>query len=287
MAKKTKKSPSLTAIIGFILGVGCVVIGIFGAGNANTFINAAAIFITIGGTTGVVIISFPAKRLKTLGSVLKKVFTHEKCDSLKDIDTLVALSQVSRQKGLLALETAVNDYTDDDFMIKGVLLLVDGADRDALRSSLMTELYFMQQRHKKGYGMLDMISATSPSLGLLGTYIGLIPMLVNLQDPSSIGPKMAVQLVTSFYGAFLAFIIFTPFSKRLKTLSAEEVTRKELIIEGLTGIQEGKNPRVLREELMTYISRKEAKGVSKRKNFEDEGKPEMKKVVNYGNRKAV
>lgn len=287
MAKKTKKSLSLTAVIGFLLGVGCVVIGIIGAGNADTFINVASIFITVGGTTGVVIISFPFKRLKTLGAVMKKVFIHDKCDSLKDIDTIVSLSQISRQKGLLALETAVAEYTDDDFIVKGILLLVDGADRDALRSSMMTELYFMQQRHKKGYGMLDMIAATSPSLGLLGTYIGLIPMLVNLQDPTSIGPKMAVQLVTSFYGAFLAFIIFTPFSKRLKTLSAEEVTRKELIIEGLTGIQEGKNPRVLREELMTYISRKEAKSGARRKNFDDDGKPEMKKVVNYGNRKAV
>ncbi|HBM81308.1 MAG TPA: motility protein A, partial [Clostridiaceae bacterium] len=101
---------------------------------------------------------------------------------------------------------------DDKFLKKGILLIIDGADKDQLRETLETEIYFMQQRHQKGHAMLDMIASTVTSLGLLGTYIGLIPMLVKLDDPTKLGPLMAIELVTSFYGAFFAYVIFSPMS---------------------------------------------------------------------------
>jgi len=279
---------SKLALVGFAIGIINILYSIKLSGDLSTFLNWPSVFITIGGTLGAVVVSFPWKRLKTLGAVMKKAFVNDKYDLKKDIDTIVALSEVFRREGLLALEEVIDQYTDDEFLKKGVLLLVDGADKDQLRTLLQSEIYFTQQRHRKGHAMLDMIASTAPSLGLLGTYIGLIPMLQNLEDPTKLGPLMAIELVTSFYGAFLAYIIFAPMSRRLKAMSEDEITRKELIIEGLTAIQEGKNPRIIRAELITCISKQDAKGMSQQRLYEpemeSEMKPKMKKVINFEKR---
>lgn len=239
-----------------MIGLSCVVVSILMAGNARTFLNWPSVFITVGGTLGATVVSFPMDRLKTLGSVIRKAFTREKYDTEADIDTIVALAEIARRKGLLALEDYVNQSVDDEFLKRGVYLIIDGADEERLRATLEAETYFMQQRHKNGYGMLDMITTTAPSLALLGTYIGLIPMLVNLDDPTKLGPLMAVELVTSFYGAFLAYIIFGPLAKRLKIMNSDEVARRELLLEGLAAIEESKNPKVIQEELDSYVMKK-------------------------------
>ena len=134
---------------------------------------------------------------------------------------------------------------------------MDGTDEDKLRDSLESETYFMQQRHQKGIAMVEMIANTRPALGLLGTYIGLIPMLTNLDDPTKLGPLMALELVTSFYGSFLSNLIFSPIAKRLKLLNREEVSRRELMTEGLVGILMHKNPRIIREELNFFLAARE------------------------------
>ena len=243
--------------VGFAIGFGCIFYSIKMEGDLRTFINWPSIFITLGGTLGAVIVSFPVDRLKTLWPVMKKAFVNETFDIEKDIDTIVSLAEITRREGLLALEDVVDQYTDDKFLKKGILLIIDGADKDQLRDSLEAEIYFMQQRHQKGHSMLDMIASTVTSLGLLGTYIGLIPMLERLEDPTKLGPLMAIELVTSFYGAFFAYVIFSPMSKRLKVMSANEVTRKEFLIEGLTDIEENQNPRLIKENLLFYINSKQ------------------------------
>jgi chemotaxis protein MotA len=252
-------SRSKSTWIGLIIGVGCIAISIMASGDIRTFLNLPSFCITIGGTVGAVVLSFPVDRLKTLRPVMKKAFINEKFDVEKDIDTIVSLAEITRKEGFLALEDTVDEITDDKFLKEGIMLIIDGADKDQLMESLQTEIYFMKQRHKKGWEMLDMIGSEVTSLGLVGTYVGLIPMLINLEDPTKLGPLMAIELVTSFYGAFLAYVIFLPMSKRLKVMNANEVTRKELFIEGLMAIEESQNPKVIRERLTFYMMSKGGK----------------------------
>ncbi len=243
-----------STLVGVIVGVSFVVGSVIVTGQPGSFWNLPSAFIIIGGTLGVVITSFPPHRLKTFGTVIKKAFEKHENDIEEDILTLVKFAELSRKEGLLALEDFVDEYTDDDFVKRGILLIVDGADEEQLRNSLEGATYFMKKRHQKGAAMLEMIAATSPALGLLGTYVGLIPMLNSIEDPATLGPMMALELVSSFYGAFIAYVIFSPLAKRLKFMSKEEESRRELLIEGLAAIQLGKNPKLIKEELSAYAN---------------------------------
>ncbi len=248
---------SVGIVFGLMLSLALIGASMFLAGDIRLFFNLPSFFITVGGTTGVMITAFPFSRLKTLGSVLKKAFVIEKFDLQKDIDVIVALDELGKRKGLLSLEGATELYEGNDFIKRGITLIMDGADEDKLRDSLESETYFMQQRHQKGVAMVEMIANTTPALGLLGTYIGLIPMLTSLDDPTKLGPLMAVELVTSFYGSFIANLIFSPIAKRLKLLNRDEVSRRDLMTEGLVGILMHKNPRIIREELNFFLASRE------------------------------
>lgn len=254
-----------------MIGLGCVFSSIAASDNVQSFFNLPSIFITIGGTIGSVVMAFPPKRLKLLGSVMHRAFQTDKSDPVADVNTLVQLADVARREGLLALDRVIGEYTDDPFIKRGLMLIVDGADEEQLRYSLEGDTYYMQHRHKEGSGMLEMIAATAPALGLMGTYIGLIPMLCHLEDPTKLGPLMALELVTSFYGAFIAYVIFSPLAKRLKNMNGEEVLHREIVIEGLAGIQQGKNPRVIHQDLMHFL------------NCDEEYKPRRKGGAENGN----
>lgn len=241
-----------TTAIGLFIGVAFIVGSVIVTGEPLLFWNLPSFFIIFGGTLGTVITAFPLKRLKTFGAVVKRSFEKAEYDLREDIMILVKFSEISRRDGILALEDYVDQYTDDEFIKKGIQLIVDGADEEQLRNLLEGSTYFMKQRHQKGSAMIDMIGANAPALGLLGTYVGLIPMLNNLDDPTVLGPMMALELVSSFYGAFLAYVIFAPMGKKLKFMSKEEESRRELLIEGLASIHQGKNPKLIKEELAAY-----------------------------------
>ncbi len=243
-----------STLVGLIVSLAMVIGGVIATGEPESFWNLPSLFIIMGGTLGAVIIAFPPKRLKTFGPVMKKAFVKEKFDLKQDIMTLVRLAEISRREGLLVLEDVVDQYVDDEFLRKGILHIIDGADEEHLRYLLEGSTHFMKQRHQKGVAMLDKIASTAPALGLLGTYVGLIPMLNNLDDPTKLGPMMALELVSSFYGAFIAYVIFAPLAKRLKFMSKEEETRRELLIEGLVSILQGKNPKMIKEELAAFAN---------------------------------
>lgn len=249
-----KKKVGIMAVIALIFSVMFVVTAIATTGQAYSFWNLPSVLITIGGTFGAVLLAFPTKRLKTFGSVMKKPFIAQNFNLKEDIRVLVTLSEFSRREGLLSLEDHVSELTDDDFIEKGILLIVDGADEDQLRNYLEGSTYFMKQRHSNGAAMVNMVAATAPALGLMGTYVGLIPMLNSLDNPTTLGPMMALELVSSFYGAFIAYVIFSPIGKRLRFMSEEESQRRELLIEGLAAIQQGKNPKLIKEELCAYAN---------------------------------
>lgn len=243
-----------STLLGVVISLVFIVGGVIATGEAGLFWNLPSFFIIVGGTLGSFVMAFPLSQLKTFGAVVKRAFIKDNFNIKEDIMILIKLAEISRREGLLTLEDHIDHYTDDEFIKSGVMLIVDGADEEQLRNLLEGSTYFMKQRHQKGAAMLDMLAATAPALGLLGTYVGLIPMLNNLDDPAALGPMMALELVSSFYGGFIAYVIFAPLAKRLKIMSKEEASRRDVLIEGIAAIQQGKNPKLIKEELFAYAN---------------------------------
>lgn len=263
------KRLSVSTVIGLGIGVMCVVMGIATSGNFRSFYNLPSLFIIVGGTVGAVVTSFPPKQLKMFVPVFLKGFRRQKADFGKDIQTIVRISTYARKKGTLALEDIAEEYRDDHFLYKGLLLIADGVGRETLIGNLKDEIYYMKKRHQSGYAMMDMVADSVTSLGLMGTYVGLIPMLQHLEDPASLGPLMAVELVSSFYGAFLSYVIFGPVAHRLRMMTADEVLRDTILLEGLAAVQEGQNPREIEERLMSALTMKQTRRMGSRKRGKD------------------
>ena len=172
------------------------------------------------------------------------------------ITKIIELSNIARKEGLLSLEEAAGNL-DDDFMKKGIMLIVDGTDPELVRGILETELNSIDERHKLRSGFWDSLGAMGPAWGMIGTLVGLICMLQNMSDPTSIGPKMGVALITTFYGSMLANWICTPCSSKLQANNSTEISAKEIMIEGLLSIQAGENPRVIEEKLKSFLAPKD------------------------------
>ncbi|MDL2220243.1 MotA/TolQ/ExbB proton channel family protein [Eubacteriales bacterium OttesenSCG-928-N14] len=244
-----------TTLIGFLAGFACVVIGILWAGaSLGDYIDAASIFVTVGGTIAATFMSFPLHQFKSALAAAKQTFQKKEVDLTESIDTILRIANIARKEGLLALENAMGDI-DDEFLQKGIMLIVDGADPELIKTVMETEIYFIQQRHANSQAVLLQASSFGPAFGMIGTLIGLVNMLNKLDDPSTLGPQMAVALITTFYGVLMANLIFTPIAKQLKVMSDDETNAKELLLEGLLSIQDGENPRIIRDKLTSFLSR--------------------------------
>ena len=169
------------------------------------------------------------------------------------IHKIIDLANVARKEGLLQLEEAAGDI-DDDFLKKGIMLVVDGTDPELVRGILETDLISMEDRHKKIISFWETWGEQGPAWGMIGTLVGLVNMLKNLEDSSTIGPNMAVALLTTLYGSLIANWLCAPFANKLKANNATEVTLKTIAIEGLLSIQAGENPRVIEEKLKSFLS---------------------------------
>lgn len=262
----------ISTVAGMILGVVFLIIGIMINGTLGTYYDRASIMITLGGTIAATLISFPLpKFLETLRSV-KHIFFGKELNAGEAIDRIIELANVARKEGLLALEEAAMQL-DDDFLKKGILLIVDGTDPELVRNILETELSFVEERHSTGQSLFETMGALAPAFGMIGTLIGLINMLRTLDDPSSVGPNMAVALVTTFYGVVLANLFFLPMARKLKLRSKEEILLKEILIEGMLSIQAGENPRIIEEKLVAFLSpklREKAKNEKEKESGEGE-----------------
>ncbi|MBQ8982875.1 MAG: motility protein A [Lachnospiraceae bacterium] len=249
----------IATIIGLVL---CVVLMIFGItykdggfnfGLLKNFVDVPSILITIGGTFMCVLASNPLKDfiagLKSATVVLKV----NNYDETAIIRQIIDLSNVARKEGLLALEESANSL-EDEFMKKGILLIVDGTDPELVRNILETEIVNIDVRHKKNIGFWKTIGAMGPAWGMIGTLIGLINMLRDLSDPDSIGPNMSVALITTLYGSVLANWLSAPLASKMGMNSDAEIMMKEVMIEGLLSIQAGENPRVIEEKLKSFLS---------------------------------
>lgn len=248
---------------GIIAGLGLVSWGILSGGSMGAFIDPGSIVIVVGGTFAALFVSFPLDRVLGLGKVTSKAFKNGEFNPGQIIDKVIELANVARREGLLSLEEAIDDV-NDDFLKKGVMLIVDGTDPELVKNILETELVNLMGRHSEGKSIYEQLGSLAPAFGMVGTLIGLVQMLQNLSDPSSIGPAMAVALLTTFYGSLLANLIFLPLAFKLELKSKEEVMIREIMIEGLLSIQAGENPRIIEEKLKAFLK------PSQRKNLQDE-----------------
>lgn len=243
----------LATLGGVAFGFGLIIVSIFLGGGLGDFINVPSMMVTIGGTISATLIRYPLKVAFGLIGIIKKTLLFKLSSPQEEIQRIVEYAKVVRREGLLALEQKVSNLKDP-FLTKAVQLLVDGTGSDALRDILDTEIEYLRQRHLTGKGILESMGAVFPAFGMIGTLIGLVQMLRNLEDPSQIGTGMAVALITTFYGVICANLICLPFAGKLDGRSQEEVLLKRMMTEGVIAIQAGDNPTIIQEKLVAFLS---------------------------------
>jgi chemotaxis protein MotA len=245
----------ITTVIGIVAGAGLLFLAIFQGGGVGMFINLPALMITAGGTVAATLINYPIGDILRVMGVIRNAFLHQMAAPEKIIARLVSFAEKARREGLLALEKDLKEV-DDKFMKGGLELAIDGLDPDLVTSMLQMEVNFLTERHRRGQGMFKAMGKFAPAFGMLGTLIGLIQMLRSIEDPSSIGPGMAVALITTFYGTLIANLICLPLAGKLETISEHEVMVKNLVIEGIRSIQSGDSPRVVERKLTSFLAPK-------------------------------
>lgn len=241
----------IASIVGLVVGFG-LVLWALGA-NIMGFIDPPSIAIVVGGTVGATLIHYPLSEVLRVMSVVKKVFLHKEESPSEIIRTLVGYAETARREGILALEQHALSL-EDEFLKKGITLAVDGTDPEYIREIMTTEIDNIAERHKSGAAIMEAMGGYAPAFGMIGTLIGLVIMLRNMNDPSSIGSGMAVALITTFYGAVCANLIFLPIAGKLKLRSSHELLIKELCIQGIMAIQSGDNPRIVESKLKAFLS---------------------------------
>ncbi len=246
----------IASLVGLILGAVMVVFGILSSGGniVEDFMDLPSVIITIGGSLAGTLASHKLadfiSGLKGIGLAMKEPSVG---DASEVISNIINLSNISRKEGLLALEEATHDM-DDEFLKKGINLVVDGTDPDLVRGILETDLINLEARHKKVIGFWEKWAELGPAWGMIGTLIGLVNMLKNLTDSSSIGPNMAVALLTTLYGSLIANWLAGPTAAKLKVNNDMEIMMREITVEGLLSIQAGENPRVIEEKLKSFLA---------------------------------
>jgi len=251
----------ITAIGGLVAGIIFMVVSIMLGGRLGLFFDVPSIMITFGGSFSAMLISYPLHKFISSMKTARLAFQVQRLNPGVVIKQIIDLAFTARKEGLLALEEMAQTM-EDEFLKKGILLIVDGTDPELVRSIMETELAFVEDRHKENQGFWQTLASMGPSWGMIGTLIGLINMLDNLDDPSTLGPSMSVALMTTLYGSVLANFIADPIANKLKSRSGEEVLLKEVTIEGLLSIQAGENPRIIEEKLKAFLSPALRKGLS-------------------------
>ena len=243
--------------LGTVIGIGAGFALIFmsivtSGGNILSYIDLPSVLMTIGGSFAALMVANPISRVLGMMKYVVHTLRMPNWEEERIISTLVTFSEKARREGLLALEDDLEEV-EDEFMRKGIQLVVDGTDPDIIKNILYNDLNQLQARHQLGIGLFDDWGKLAPAFGMIGTLAGLIAMLANLEDKSSIGSGMAMALITTMYGAVLANLVFIPFKRKLEDRDSAEVLVKEIIIEGILSIQSGDNPRILEEKLIAFL----------------------------------
>mgnify|MGYP000623615157 CR=1 FL=1 len=244
----------LATILGIVLGFGFIIGAIVMAPGASLwgFVDYPSIMIVLGGATAAVLVCFPLSTVLGMARVFKVIFFNKPPDIAKLIDQLVSLAETARREGLLALENRLEEISDP-FLALGIQMAVDGTQPDVIEETLRSQMEAVAARHNAGRKILDNYGKFAPAFGMIGTLIGLIIMLGQLNDPEKLGPGMAVALITTLYGAIIANTVFLPAAEKLGFLHEQEMIAMEVIVRGIMAIQSGENPRVVAQKLTTFV----------------------------------
>jgi chemotaxis protein MotA len=249
-------------ILGIISAFSLVFVAIATGGGLLIFWNLPSLLIVVGGTLGATLISYPLSEFFNLLRYLKNALFRDHHPLQENIEVLVRLVRESRKEGILALENRCNDASLEPFLRQGLVFLVDGLKAEMIEDILMLDIESTRERHELGAQIFASMGATAPAMGLVGTLIGLVQMLQTMDDPASIGPAMAIALLTTFYGAVLANFIFLPLAGKLRRRSHRELFSRRLIAEGIVAIARGDNPQVVRYRLESFLPPNRRKGAA-------------------------
>lgn len=242
----------LATVLGICSAFGLVYVAIAMGSGIAIFIDLPSLMIVGGGTLGATMIHYPLREVLGVIKVVQKALFTKTLPVKATISRFVAFAQKARKEGILALEGEIKN-DKDEFLKKGVQLAIDGLEPQEIRDILETEVDFIRSRHQLGAEVFSTMGTFAPALGMIGTLIGLVQMLQSMDDPSKIGPSMAVALITTFYGAIMANIVFLPIAGKLRTRSKEEVLTKDMTIEGIISLSSGENPRILEQKLKAFV----------------------------------
>lgn len=242
----------IASIVGVLAGLGFILMGILLGSGIGLFVDAPSLAIVVGGTVGATLVAFPMKDFAKVGKAMKRIFLF-KLDKPEDlVARLVEISNKARKGGLLSIEGDIKTI-DNPYFSSALQMTVDGVKTADIAAIMQKKMGMVSKENKSGAAMLSAMGAFAPAFGMVGTLIGLVQMLASLDDPSTIGPKMAVAMITTFYGAVLANLFFLPMSEKLKMRNAEEITNMTLLYEGVISIREGEHPRLMEDKLNIYL----------------------------------
>ena len=242
----------LATLVGLVMGILLLGAAMFSKETVGTFIDWPSVAIVAGGTGASLLISFPLKKVLNLLRVSKNAFFAETQSARVLIDDLVKYAEIARRDGILSLES-MTETIQDRFIVKGIQMAVDGTDPELIEQILEGELDSLAERHSEGRQLFETMGKYSPAFGMIGTLVGLIIMLKNMEDTSQIGAGMAVALITTLYGAVAANLVFLPIADKLRNRSKGEMLMKQIIIKGVMSIQSGDNPRIVEQKLKTFL----------------------------------
>ncbi len=241
----------IATLIGLVGGMGVIIGAIVLGGNVGGFVDIPSVIVVVVGTVTAAFTMFPLSTVIGSIKVGLKTLLYKSPDPQAIIQQIVQLAELARKESLVALEKVNLEH---DFLKKGVLMVADGTEEQLVRSVLETEIQFMKRRHQLGQGVFKGMGTMAPAFGMIGTLIGLVAMLQNLSDPGAIGPAMAVALLTTFYGAVLANVIFLPLARKLEARSEEDALFMEIMMEGVLSVQRGDHPSIVKDKLLAFLS---------------------------------
>lgn len=246
----------LSTIIGIIVGFAMLIAGfLLEGGHFTSLLEPTAAMIVLGGTLGAVMVSFSMEDIKQVPKLIKIASTEKKHHVNELIITLCGFAEKARREGLLCLERETSSI-DDDFVRQGIQLVVDGTDPALVRDILETQIDFTDLRHRTGADIFEAAGGFSPTMGIIGTVMGLVHVLSNLSDPESLGPSIAVAFIATLYGVAFANVVYLPLAHKLKLKSKRERFIREIALEGILSIQAGDNPSIVREKLRAFLAEK-------------------------------
>jgi chemotaxis protein MotA len=242
----------IATFLGVLSAFGLLTVAIMSKGDWTIFFNFSSLLVVLGGTFGATLINYPMKDIIRVLKVVKNAFYHDDEDYVAIIPGMVRYSRLARRDGLLALDKVIGEV-DDQFYYEGLRMVVDGTKANVLEQIMRNEIDFLAARHRVGISIFKTMGQYAPAFGMIGTLIGLIFMLQSLNDASQIASAMALALVTTFYGAILANILFLPIAGKLKERSTAEILKKEMILAGILSIQAGEIPGMVEQRMISFL----------------------------------